>query len=306
MLSLIGPFLNGCQPSTANLSHPTVTQQSEPTSTNTPEAGETVTPTVPSTPDPSATTQPSPENPACEMADGTLQKASFFSEILEADFQYQVYLPPCYHDDSESHYPVLYLLHGYAYTNQQWIRLGLVETMNTRINEKTLPPFIVVLPLEAPFEPPEISTYGEALIGDLIPWVDSHYRTLQDAQYRGVGGLSRGAAWAVRLGFEHWDHFSRVSAHSLPIFEADSSQIMAWMLDSPHEELPLFFIDIGRNDLEQESAQQFTALLDSYGIAHEWYLFNGDHTETYWAAHLDQYLQWHAANWQNISNNAVK
>ncbi len=278
---------------------PSLTQPSQPAATQPTESKVTITPPKPIMPAPSATLQSSPQGSDCQMTKGSLQKASFFSEILEADLQYQIYLPPCYLENVESHYPVLYLLHGYAYTNQQWIRLGLIETVNNGIRDNTLPPFIIVLPLEKPFDPPETSNYGDALIGDLIPWVDSHYRTLQNAQFRGIGGLSRGAAWAIRLGFEHWDAFSRVSAHSLPIFEADVSDIMPWMIDSPRENLPLFFIDIGRNDLEQDSAQEFAALLDAYGIAHEWYLFNGDHTEAYWSAHLDQYLNWHVANWQN-------
>jgi len=306
LLILIGPLLNGCQASPPETATPTLTQQSEPAATQPEETKVTITPTKPITPDPTATPQPNSQDQDYEMTKGSLQKASFFSEILEADLQYQIYLPPCYLENSESHYPVLYLLHGYAYTNQQWIRLGLIETMDNGIRENTLPPFIVVLPLEEPFDPPDISNYGDALISDLVPWVDSHYRTLEDAQYRGIGGLSRGAAWAIRLGFEHWDAFSRVGAHSLPLFEADGSDIIPWMINSPRQNLPRFFIDIGRNDLEQESAQEFAALLDAYGIAHEWYLFNGDHTEAYWAAHLDHYLNWHAANWQNLSNNAVK
>ncbi len=119
--------------------------------------------------------------------------------------------------------------------------------------------------------------------------MDEHYLTLPEREYRAIAGVSRGAAWAVHLGFEYYNLFSSVGAHSLPLFEADAGRIPSW-LGLANEDLPLFFIDIGRNDQEWVTAEAFAALLDENGIPHEWYLFNGDHNEEYWASHLETYL----------------
>ena len=71
------------------------------------------------------------------------------------------------------------------------------------------------------------------------------------------------------------------------------------------EDLPLFFIDIGRDDQEWKTAEEFTALLDENGIPHEWYLFTGGHTEEYWSAHLETYLRWYSAGWEEAQGNEV-
>jgi enterochelin esterase-like enzyme len=128
-------------------------------------------------------------------------------------------------------------------------------------------------------------------VQELVPWVDQHYRTQPDKPYRAIGGLSRGAAWAVRIGFEYYRTFSRVGAHSLPLFEVDGGRLDTWVTQIPTEEVPEFFIDIGRGDPERQSAQAFADQLNANNIPHTWYLFNGSHTEEYWSAHLEDYLR---------------
>ncbi len=252
---------------------------------------------------PYATATPS----ACLETRGKVQKASFYSLALEEDFEYQVYLPPCYMQYTEKSYPTAYLLHGLGYTNQQWLDLGLVDIMNHLINTDQISPYIIILPQEAPIEAPQISRYDQALVEDLVPWIDQLYRTKPAAESRAIGGISRGAGWAVRIGFEHWDIFSRVGAHSLPLFDADGKNLYTWLINIPKETTPTFFIDIGRSDPEWQTAEDFANLLDTYAIPHEWYLFNGEHSKSYWAAHLPEYLKWYARNWsEKTNNNAVK
>jgi enterochelin esterase-like enzyme len=228
---------------------------------------------------------------------GEVKSIEFYSIQLEEDFIFDVYLPPCYDADAGPRYPVVYLLHGLSYTQDQWRRLGVVGLLDRLIAGGELAPFIVVMPLEAAFEPPQTSHFGDAIVQDLIPWVDKNLHTIPDKDHRAIGGVSRGAAWATRLGFESYELFIRVGAHSLPLFEADGGRLIAWTIQLPKDELPEFFIDIGRNDQEWKTAQTFADLLDENSIPHEWYLFNGGHTEAYWSAHLEQYLRWYAWDW---------
>src|ERR1035438_4922798 len=39
---------------------------------------------------------------------------------------------------------------------------------------------------------PAGGAYGQLMVNDLIPWVDSHFRTLPDKDHRGMAGLSMG------------------------------------------------------------------------------------------------------------------
>ena len=245
--------------------------------------------------------------PDCLVYGGDLQFGTFYSELLGADFNFQIYLPPCYQTHSDQRFPVVYLLHGLSSTNEQWLNLGLIETMDKLIANRDIAPFIIVLPQETVFAPPQTSQFGNAIVSDLIPWIDSHYRTMPEKTFRGIGGLSRGAAWAVHIGFTNYELFSSVGAHSLPLFQADGANINTWITQLPKEELPLFFFDIGRGDRERLSAQDFADQLDQNNIPHEWYLFIGGHTEAYWSNHLDQYLRWYARLWTTeIINNDVK
>jgi enterochelin esterase-like enzyme len=235
--------------------------------------------------------------PDCLVNGGELRSSSIYSESLEADLPFYIYLPPCYQSAADQHYPVVYLLHGLLQTPEQWLRLGLAERMDALIAEKEIPPFIIILPLEATFNPPQTSLYPNAIIDELIPWVDDHYHTRPQKAYRAVGGASRGAAWAVRMGFKYHNTFGKVGAHSLPLFEADSAHLLKWVTQIPVEDLPVFFIDIGWDDQEWKSAQDFANLLDDHSIPHEWYLFTGGHTEDYWSSHLEQYLRWYSNDW---------
>jgi enterochelin esterase-like enzyme len=230
-----------------------------------------------------------------------------FSEHLGEDLRYLLYLPPCYHENLTEGYPVTYLLHGLSYAQDQWVRLGVAEQMDALISEGRIAPFIIVMPTEARFQPPLNSAFADALVQELIPFVDQQYRTLPERAYRAIGGLSRGAAWAVHLGFEHPHLFSRVGAHSLPLFEVDGGRLDGWLAATPDTGLPDFFIDIGRSDPERWSAQNFADRLNAHHIPHTWYLFNGGHTEAYWSTHLELYLNWYAQDWyKNSLNNQVK
>jgi enterochelin esterase-like enzyme len=286
-------LLQACSPATAEIRTPSTAPTYEKTKTpiHTPP---TPTMTVESVQEPDPTLSSTVD---CLLSGGELQSDSLYSETLNVNIHFYIYLPPCYHSSMDQYYPVVYLLHGLLQTHEQWLRLGLVERMDALIADKSIPPFIVILPLEESFDPPQTSLYPDAIVNELIPWIDEHYRTSPQKKYRSIGGVSRGAAWAVKMGFEYHDTFAKVGAHSLPLFDADSAHLLTWVTQIPAEDLPQFFIDIGRDDQEWETAQDFTNLLNEHNIPHEWYLFTGGHTEAYWIDHLDQYLRWYANGW---------
>ncbi|MDF1519114.1 MAG: alpha/beta hydrolase-fold protein [Brevefilum sp.] len=275
----------------------TITQTPRQTTEDAPGLSITVSPTIPLVNTAQPNEQELTPTPDCLLDGGTVEDMAFSSEILTADFSYKIYLPPCYDSNPGQHYPVLYLLHGLSYDNQQWLRLGLKSEMDALIQSGEVSPFIVVLPLEARFAPPESSLFGDAVMQELLTHVDSNFRTLDEKAYRAIGGLSRGAAWAVRLGFEHYDRFSKVGGHSLPLFKSDVNRVQTWLTKIPKEDLPLVYLDIGRNDPDWQTALTFANQLDQNAIPHEWYLFNGGHSESYWSAHLSQYLRWYAGDW---------
>jgi enterochelin esterase-like enzyme len=212
---------------------------------------------------------------------------------------YFIYLPPCYDEKTDQRYPVLYLLHGQTYTADQWIRLGAVSVLDHLILSGETQPFIIVFPDDRYWNLPPGAGFGQRLVEAIIPSIDSTYRTLPDRNHRAIGGMSRGAGWALRLGLTRWDLFSVIGLHSLAVLQKDASQIDNWIADIPLALRPSVFMDIGDNDQELIMATSVEVQFNENGLSHEWHLYSGAHTEEYWSAHVKEYIEWYAGQWNN-------
>lgn len=255
----------------------------------------TLTPPPTSAPSPSSTPTPL----ACWSQPGRVDSGSLLSGRLKLPLEYAVYLPPCYDQQPQRRYPVLYLIHGMNYNHDQWDRLGADETANALAAAGEVNPFIIVMPRDRSWDEPGQDPFGEALLEELIPYVDQTYRTLPEREYRAIGGLSRGAGWAVHLGLSRWDLFGAIGGHSLPVFWSDTSRVRGWLAAIPTDSYPRIYLDIGEKDRPSilNSARWFENLLNEAGIPHEWYLNPGYHNEEYWSAHVEAYLRWYAQEW---------
>jgi enterochelin esterase-like enzyme len=301
-------MLAACQAETAP---PAALPTTAPSSTAAPtstQAAPTLSPSATDTPEPSAepTVTPAPSltstaTPlACLGVGGTFEFGT-----LEADFQrhaldFRVYLPPCYAELPDLHYPVLYLIHGQSYNDDQWDRLGTDEAADRLMAAGEIAPFIIVMPRDREWSQSNQDPFGRGVIELLLPHIDATYRTLPERQFRAVGGLSRGASWAIHFGLKYWELFGAVGAHSPPVFWSDVAFIKLWLNEIPAEQMPRFYMDIGEDDRQEimESAVWFEKLLAERNIPHEWYMFAGYHEEAYWQAHVEQYLRWYSQPWR--------
>jgi enterochelin esterase-like enzyme len=213
--------------------------------------------------------------------------------------EYIIYLPACYDEQTDEHFPVLYLLHGQTYTADQWIRLGAVDTLDQLIISGESRPFIIVFPDDRFWNLEAGSGFGDRLVNALVPYIDETYRTLPNRNHRAIGGLSRGSGWALELGLTRWDLFSIIGLHSLAVLQGDGSQIEQWLTEVPPSSYPNIFMDSGDNDPELAMALNVESMFTKNGIIHEWHLFSGAHTEEYWSAHVGEYISWYASQWNN-------
>ena len=62
--------------------------------------------------------------------------------------------------------------------------------------------------------PRRFDNYKEIMINDLIPWVDSNYRTLSDQANRAMAGLSMGSAVTREVALANLDKFSHIGIFS--------------------------------------------------------------------------------------------
>jgi enterochelin esterase-like enzyme len=234
---------------------------------------------------------------ACLTNPGRVEEGSLGS--TEPPQEFRIYLPPCYDEKPDQRYPVLYLLHGQTYTDDQWIRLGAVNVIDQLILSGESIPFIVVFPDDRYWNLPPGPAFGQRLIDSLIPYIDTVYRTFPDRDHRTIGGMSRGAGWALRLGLTRWDLFGSIGLHSLAVLQEDASKVTGWVANIPPSARPRVFMDVGDNDPELIMASQVEAHFNDFDLSHEWHLYIGGHTEEYWSAHVGEYIRWYAGGWNN-------
>jgi enterochelin esterase-like enzyme len=262
---------------------------------------ETPTPEFTQTPSPQPTPTATVTPEACTSTHGRIELREMVTDLLNYPLGMRIYLPPCYDEKPGEKYPVIYLLHATGAKDDQWDNLGVAEAADGLITSGDAPPFLIVMPWEVTStEDDKTSPFGDAVVNALIPWVDQTYATCTVRECRAVGGIMRGAAWAMRLGLTHWEIFSAIGAHSFAPFPGDFYTVPFWIKEIPEGEWPSIYIDIGALDINLEPASLFEARLTSYGIPHKWVINVGSHNDAYWTVQLEDYLRWYTLPWKAL------
>lgn len=153
---------------------------------------------------------------------GNVQQILFNSPSTGEQKRAFVYTPAEYSKNAKKNYPVLYLQHGWGEDETAWSNQGCAHLiMDNLIAEGKCKPFIIVMTYGmtngarygtiGSFSPKDFET---VLVDELIPYVDSHFRTLANKQNRAMAGLSMGGmeTKSITLArpdtFDYWGLFS--------------------------------------------------------------------------------------------------
>jgi enterochelin esterase-like enzyme len=237
---------------------------------------------------------------------GRAYALSFFSELLQREVPYWVYLPPGY-GDSPRRYPVLYALHGGGGSIEEWAAYGLLDSADLAFREGALRPYIIVLPQgDKSFWTNwanDSVRWGDYLAYEVVWQVDSSFATLRAPAARAVGGNSMGGWGALYQGLTHPDIFGVIVANSPSLYADDGSLRFLGEGDEYASKDPLslgrsaenvaglrVWLDVGEEDPWLARTQALQDILQERQIQHEWRLYPGIHGPEYWAQHVPDYL----------------
>ena len=241
-----------------------------------------------------------------DVPHGEVRSVRYFSKYAGAWRRAMVYTPPGYDADTKVRYPVLYLQHGGGEDERGWPTQGRMDAiMDNLIAQKRAVPMIVVMENSSmgkpgermpapPRMPPDPSrpmtitvptTFGEIVKADLVPLIDSRFRTLADREHRAIAGLSFGAAYALQIGLGNLDLFAWFGSFSGTVLASlDAKTSYGGVLADGaafNEKARLMFIAAGTAEESRLKAAQHArdefekagvkyVFYESPGTAHEW------------------------------------
>jgi enterochelin esterase family protein len=244
-----------------------------------------------------------------DVPHGEIRTLLYKSKSNAVTRELTVYLPPGY-DEAQARtrrYPVLYLLHGFANDHHSWHRYGRAnDILDNLIANRAIEPFIVVMPLGyggahvngdgTGIAPPaagqfggDASLYERDLLEDVVPMIDSKYRTLADRRKRAIVGFSMGGGQAGRFGLKNLNTFSQVGIMSAGLGgAADTDLITALGTDRArsNRQIDLLWIACGKEDTALKGASTLHQLLDKAGIEHTYLETEGAHHWRVWRRYL--------------------
>jgi S-formylglutathione hydrolase FrmB len=167
-----------------------------------------------------------------EVPKGTVVRERIESRVLEGNLpgdphvrDLHIYLPPGY-DKGNERYPVAWCLSGFTGRGRMLLNdspwsPGIADRMDALLADGRAKPMILALPDcftalggSQYLNSPAVGRYEDHLIEELVPLVDSRYRTLAAPEHRGVIGKSSGGYGALMQGMRHPEVFGALVCHS--------------------------------------------------------------------------------------------
>jgi enterochelin esterase-like enzyme len=252
---------------------------------------------------------------------GAVAAVYYQSSALGRTRRMHIYTPPGY-ESGKDKYPVFYLLHGASDCDDSWTSVGRANfILDNLIATGKAKPMIVVMPAghtnaggggggrgAAPGAAPPRDEFVDDFVGDVMPYVEKHYRVIADRAHRAIAGLSMGGSQTLNIGVPHLDQFAYVGVYSsgllgggrgaapaagtpAPPFAAAWEQQNLSSLDNgaAKKGLKLFWFATGVEDTLLPTTKSTVDLLKKHGFAPVMKESPGGHTWLNWRDYLIEF-----------------
>jgi len=246
---------------------------------------------------------------------GKVEYKTMPSTILKEDREYAIFLPAGYEKNRDKYYPVLYLLHGGGGSHTDWPKQGQLETIaNHLIASNEACEMIIVCPEAGKtfmnyFNSPEWR-YQDYFFGEMIPYIESHYRINGDKKHCAIAGLSMGGGGSVVYATTHPELFCAAYEMSAYLYRQklqfidpkdtvmekvqklveNNNCVKIIQNATPQKTEALktvkWFIDCGDDDFTFDPNMEFISAMRAKQIPYELRVRDGGHTWEYWRSAL--------------------
>jgi enterochelin esterase-like enzyme len=255
--------------------------------------------------------------PAAHPPTGTWVEAWIRSGAVAGAREVLAYLPPSYLGAPWRNYPAVYFLHGGPGQVRDWMTKGRIGSILDALERaRRIPESIAILPDASGPARLGRSLYVDSydgrsrmedfVAGDLVRWVDRHFRTRSDAASRFLVGISDGGGAALNLAFHHPDRFggcAGLSGEYLLPSGADLASVLGdatsavrirsanspllYLASAPPASRPArIYFDCGWFDPAIGDGVQLDRRLDRLGVAHEFHSYPGSHGWSWWRSRV--------------------
>lgn len=252
-----------------------------------------------------------------DVPHGTISKVWYPSPTLDLTRRMYVYTPPGY-EKSDDRYPVLYLLHGAGGDEDAWTTLGRApQILDNLIAQGKAKPMIVVMTNGNPgqaavpgegYPIPEgaeqagpggmaAGRFEESIIEDVVPYIESSYRTLSGKANRALAGLSMGGMQTMNTTFNNPNFVNYIGVMSMGLMTRmpgreegvdpypDIDDQIEALKKSGYK---LYWIGCGVDDFLHQSALDLIAKLDEHDFDYTYRESTGGHSWTNWRIYLSE------------------
>src|ERR1700684_2470060 len=255
------------------------------------------------------------------------------SRILGDTVHFCVLLPPSYNSAPAKRYPVLYFLHGLGESEQTLFKTGGWNLIEDLRQQHKVGDFLIVTPeARASFYVNSADgkvRYSDFFLQEFMPYIETNYRIRRDRKARAISGISMGGYGALRFAFAKPDMFSAVSAQSAALMTESPQELNAalrsgsplggllgsvfgnpinvahWKENDPFSlarknrvgisRLAIYF-NCGRDDEYgfEVGASALDKQLTEEHVKHEFHLYPGNHSASYFGAHIGEVMEFHS------------
>lgn len=219
-----------------------------------------------------------------DVPHGLISQSWYHSDIRNEWRRCIVYTPAEYYENPQKRYPVLYLQHGMGENETSWANQGKMNfIMDNLIAEGKAEPMIVVMdngniesfnmkPGESRQE--AMKRFGgqfpDILVNEIIPHIDSNFRTLTDRENRAMAGLSWGGLLTFNTTLNNPDKFAYIGgfsgAGSINLNNLDTTYNGVFKdRKAFNDKIHVFFLGIGSEE-HPERTKNLSGGLNAAGI----------------------------------------